>query len=134
MVYLLEEIKLEYFDYVLSYLLRMLKSSQILFDKFSLEGQQFVNDLTAKVSKYTTIQIRNSSKIIGVGSSQNQTAQAPALPVKEIERLANLNKRRRTNQLALVAEKNYSAFIDTIYYDSDEEFNVTANTKEVDVR
>jgi hypothetical protein len=127
MVTLLDQVKLEYFDYVLSYLLRMMKSSVIFFEKFSVEGKAYIKELTGKVGQYTTIQIRNSSKVTG-------TAQAPAMPVKEIERLANLNKRRRAHQLALVADQNYSAFIDTIYYDSDEEFSITADTKEVDVR
>lgn len=53
---------------------------------------------------------------------------------KEIERLSNLNKRRRTHQLALVIEQSYEAFKDTIFYDSDDEFKVDAATKHIDAR
>lgn len=131
---LLDQIKLDYFDYVLSYLLRMMKSSFVFFERFSGEGKEFIKELIGKVGQYTTLQIRNSSKATGVFHSINQTAQSAAMPLKEIERIANLNKRRRMHQLTLVTEQNYAAFIDTIFYDSDDEFAVHAGTKEVDVR
>ena len=67
-------------------------------------------------------------------SSLKKVAQKAAALIKDIERLANLNKRRRTHQLTLVTDQNYNAFIDTIFYDSDEEFSVTTGVKELDVR
>jgi hypothetical protein len=48
--------------------------------------------------------------------------------------MSNVNKRRRTHQLALVIEQNYDAFKETIFYDSDDEFKVEADTKDIDAR
>lgn len=54
MVTLLDLIKLESFDYVLSYLLRMMKNSQLFYDKFSIEGRDYLKDLKKKVDQFSS--------------------------------------------------------------------------------
>ena len=123
-VVLSDKVTIETFDYLLSTLLRMM-TNRLFFDKMHKEGQQFLDQLIKRVKAFTQNFIKVSAKN-GVTSNANV--------IRDCEKLALNNQRRRIAQIECVVENKFEELGESILYNSDDEYTVDEQTRQVDVR
>lgn len=135
---LFDKAPLESYDYLLSTLFRVMRNNKLFFDKICKSGKDFVITLEQGIGRFMNYFLTNYNKPYGsqqqasaLGSSASGSSFHAA---KECERLAGENRKRRLHQLELVRQAQYQEFLESIHYDSDEEFTVDEATRDVEMR